>query len=316
MIISAYTRIIIFYFSGTGNARKVAEWISEIAKLKQIHCELFNIADFGKMELPEINPSTLLGICGPTHGFNFPPIVLNFLIKLPGFKGASAFIINTRAGMKLYKLFLPGLSGIAQYFAAFVLKLKGYHIVGMQPMDLPSNWISLHPGLREKVVHSIFERCKKITGNFAEHIINGGRKYKALWSLPFDLAVAPVSLLYYIVGRFAIAKTFVASSKCNKCYLCIKQCPVKAIKMVSRRPFWTFNCESCMQCMNNCPHRAIETAFGFTFIIWWGIMSFVPVWILTNIFEGPLEVFNKKPFLYWLLYNALYVGAFLIIIFI
>ncbi|MBN1119343.1 MAG: hypothetical protein JXA77_19185 [Bacteroidales bacterium] len=44
--------------------------------------------------------------------------------------------------------------------------------------------------------------------------------------------------------------------------MCVKQCPIHAIKWVDKRPYWKFTCESCMHCMNICPERAIETAHG------------------------------------------------------
>lgn len=315
-MLKKYTNLVIFYFSGTGNAKRVAEWFAGVASEMQIPFEIINIADFNNQEMPDICKNTLVGFCSPTHGFNFPPIVLKFITRFPKSAKADIFIINTRAGMKLYKLFLPGLSGVTQFLAAIILKMKGYRIVGMQPMDLPSNWISLHPGLRKKVVFSIFHRCKTITREFASKIMGGGKKYKAFLSLPFDIAVTPVALAYYIAGRFALAKTFVATSKCNQCNLCIKQCPVKAIKMFEQRPYWTFNCESCMHCMNNCPNRAIETAFGYTFIIWWVIFSFVPVWIISFIFKTHLNGIIELPVIYWLCYNIIYIFAFLCILFI
>jgi Pyruvate/2-oxoacid:ferredoxin oxidoreductase delta subunit len=197
--------------------------------------------------------------------------------------------------MKLYKLFLPGLSGIAQFLAAFILLLKGYKVIGMQPMDLPSNWISLHPGLRKKVVDSIFARCKRKTIKFAGKILTGKKVYTAFWSLPFDLAVAPVSLAYYLAGRFAIAKTFVANFNCNQCMRCVNDCPVKAVIMVDNRPFWTFNCESCMHCMNYCPNRAIETALSYTILIWWFVFSALPVWLIHQFIKWDWFSINIKP---------------------
>ena len=73
---------------------------------------------------------------------------------------------------------------------------------------------------------------------------------------------SPVSIGYYFIGRFALAKTFYASDDCNDCDICIKGCPVQAIKKIDNRPYWTFKCESCMKCMGNCPKKAIETAHG------------------------------------------------------
>ncbi len=203
-----YDQLIIYYFSGTGNARNAARWIINIARERGIKTHLINIDRLKTVDMPEITSKTLIGFCSPTHGFNLPPIAINFLLKIPKTKKTDAFILNTRAGMKLNKLFLPGISGIAQLLAALILLLKGFRIIGMQPLDLPSNWLLVHPGLKQKVVDSIYTRCNRIVNNFATNIFNGKRKYKALLSVPIDLALIPISLAYYFIGRFG--STFAA----------------------------------------------------------------------------------------------------------
>lgn len=300
-----YQNLSIFYFSGTGNARRTAEWIADEATRRGLSASCVNIEHFEIADMPPADQNSLIGFCSPTHGFNLPPVMLKFLWKFPGQKGTDVFIVNTRAGMKMGKIFLPGLGGVAQYYAALVLWAKGYKIKGMQPMDLPSNWISLHPGLRQKVVYSIFERCERISHKFTNKLLDGKRVYKALWSLPFDMAVAPIALLYFIVGRFALAKTFVATGKCTNCGLCVKQCPVKAIKMIRNRPYWTFSCESCMRCMNNCPERAIETTQSFTIALWWIIISIMAPWLISTIYDYDLINLNRQSFVFGILDNLL-----------
>ncbi|PLX05763.1 MAG: hypothetical protein C0596_18890 [Marinilabiliales bacterium] len=256
-------KILAFYFTGTGNAKAAAEWIGKYANERSVEAEIFNIDELRTEELPKINKGDIIGIISPTHGFNLPPVVLRFISRLPKSNKNKAFIINTRAGMKLHKLFLPGLSGIAQYWTALRLKFKSYEIIGMQPLDMPSNWLIIHPGIKQNVVKSIFNRCETKIEGFVDKILNGKKVYKALLSLPFDLAVLPVSILYFFVGRFFLAKTMFANFDCNSCRLCEKKCPVNAIKIIDKRPFWTFNCESCMRCVNICPQRAIETSHSF-----------------------------------------------------
>jgi len=262
-----YDQLIIYYFSGTGNARNAAIWIEKIAKEKGLHTQLINIDRFEKIEIPEITGKILIGFCSPTHGFNLPPLMLKFIWKFPRLKNADVFILNTRGGLKLSKLFLPGISGAAQFFPAILLRLKGFRIVGMQPLDLPSNWLIIHPGLREKVVRSIYERCEGIVNNFATELIDGKRKYKALLSLPIDIFMLPITFGYYFIGRFFLAKTLISTDACNNCEKCVIQCPVGAIKMIGNRPFWTYKCESCMRCVNACPERAIETTHTFSTIL-------------------------------------------------
>ncbi len=223
--------------------------------------EVINIAKIqDKKRAPE-EKRTLIGFCSPTHGFNFPPITLKFLFRFP--RGNNpVFIMNTRAGMKIRKFHICGISGVAQLLAALILILKGYKIVGMRPVDLPSNWISVHPGLRKEVAASMFVRCKRNTRRFAEDILDGKKRYRALYDVVQDLAVSPIAVLYYFIGRFVLAKSLVASRACTMCGLCIQSCPVQAIREVDRRPYWTFKCESCMKCINTCPERAIQVAHG------------------------------------------------------
>jgi Pyruvate/2-oxoacid:ferredoxin oxidoreductase delta subunit len=254
----------ISFFSGTGNSRFVSQTIKKIAQEKDLPCSLLDLGKEDRKRIAKPDAETLLGFISPTHGFNYPPLMIHYLLRYPRGKN-EVFLMNTRAGMKIGNFFLPGLSGIALLLAAFILSAKGYRIIGMRSIDLPSNWISIHPGLREKVMRSIYLRCEIKIRKFATGIFSGKRNFRALLDLPVDLAIAPVALGYYFLGRFAIAKSFYATSNCNNCNLCITGCPVQAIKIVDHRPYWTFNCESCMKCMNICPQRAIETAHGFFF---------------------------------------------------
>jgi Pyruvate/2-oxoacid:ferredoxin oxidoreductase delta subunit len=207
--------------------------------------------------------------------------------------------MNTRAGMKLGRLFLPGLSGIALLLAAAVLLAKGYRIAGMRSIDMPSNWLSLHPSLRPKAVVAIADRCEAIARRFATRLISGRTDFRALLDLPQDLLIAPVSLLYYAMGRFALAKTFFASAACNNCGACEARCPMKAIVTVRGRPFWTFRCESCMRCMNECPNRAIETGHGYVAVVVFIVYAFVAdgAWMAVTRMSG---VAVAGPLLWWI----------------
>ncbi len=258
-------KIIIHYFSGTGNARNVAHWIADEAKQQGIEILLINISKTKAQTKPAND--TMIGFVSPTHGFNYPPIMFRYVLRFPKGNGQKVFVANTRAGMKMGRFFIPGLSGMALYFSAIVLKLKGYQIIALKPVDLPSNWISIHPGLKQKVVDSIYERRKIQVQEFARKILSGETDFRALREIGQDVLITPIAILYYIIGRFFFAKSFIASNQCNNCKLCINECPLKAIKFVSNRPFWTHKCESCMHCMNACPQRAIETAHGFITLI-------------------------------------------------
>lgn len=261
-----FNKLIIHYFTGTGNARQVAKWIAEKAKSKNIEAHLINIGKQEAVNNHEITKKTMIGFCYPTHGFNAPPIVLNYLWSFSKSNyGNKFFVVNTRAGMKMSRLFTPGLSGLALLLPALML----------------------------------------ITNNFSEKILSGKKMLRGFWQLPIDLAISPISAAYYLYGRFVLSKTYIATNACNQCGLCVESCPVQAITMKNNRPFWSYKCENCMRCMNNCPQRAIETPHGFVTIIYWFVFWILPVMILKLISDYTEAKYFTKDAIYYTLYIIL-----------
>lgn len=290
----AYSSVRIWYFSGTGNARFAANHICDSVKGLGYTASSHSIIN-ESFQKTNLDSNSLLGFCYPTHGFNAPPVMLKFLTNLP--RGRNRFfLLNTRAGLKMSKIHVAGLGGIALWLPMLILRLKGYQPVGFRPLDMPSNWISLHPGIRIKVVISIKLHCTQTLNRFSRRIVSGRPVLNGLLWLPLDIAVAPVALLYYLFGRFFLAKTFFASYRCNGCGACIKHCPVSAIVEKDKRPYWSFRCESCMKCMNTCPQRAIETAHGFSFVFWWLGLSLMPTLLFRLLLRYSLispDIYNE-----------------------
>jgi len=255
-----------YYFSGTGNSAKVVEWVNQVADEQHIKNKAINIAKINRRNSQEIkngiNPEALLLMVGPTHGFNYPPILMHFIFRFPKGKNQVA-LMNTRAGMRIGKWITPGLSGIALFLAAIVLKIKGYRIHSLYPVDMPSNWIFLHPGLTPKAIIYLHRQNRIRVRRAASRILSGERLNRGYWDIIQDLLISPISIGYYFIGRFVLSKTLFASVDCKNCGLCMKQCGVDAITEVQGRPFWTHKCESCMQCLNNCPENAINTGHGY-----------------------------------------------------
>ncbi len=306
-----YKNLIVYHFSGTGNARNSAEWIVKEAMKKGMNTHLIKMDRAVRPEIPDLaEGKTLIGFCYPTHGFNAAPAAISYIRKFPRLKGSKVFLLNTRAGMKLSKMFLPGLSGMALYAPAIILLLKGYGIVALKPVDLPSNWISLHPGLRKKVVDSIYVHWHKNVVRFANKILAGKKVWRGLFDLPIDLLLLPISIGYYFVARYCLAKTFIATDSCTLCLKCVKECPVEALKVKANYPFWTYRCESCMRCMNNCPERAIETAHGVIIPLWYVAWSIVTPIAFVSVIHA-FEIFDKLG-VFWreLIYNLIWAIVF------
>jgi Pyruvate/2-oxoacid:ferredoxin oxidoreductase delta subunit len=276
-----YKKLIVYYFSGTGNSQKVAFWLLQVAKEMNLETELLNIAHLDRSNVAAPTQDTLVVFTSPVHGFNYPPIMLHFISRFPKGKN-NVLLMDTRAGMLIGKWITPGMSGITFYLSGLLLTLKGYKIKAMYPVDLPSNWISLHPGLNARTVAYIYKQNKERVITFVRKALAGGRNFKSVRSIVSDMLVLPIAFGYFLIGRFLLAKTFYASRDCNDCDVCIKNCPVKAIIKVDARLFWTFRCESCMRCMSNCPQKAIETSHGST--VGFSILFYSVLWISLSCF--------------------------------
>jgi len=281
-----FKKLLISYFSGTGNSRNVALALEREGIKAGLETSVVDIAVTDRKSIPSPEPDALLFFVSPVHGFNYPVVMLNYIFRFP--RGRNTVVLmNTRAGMLLGNHVTPGISGVSFYLAALVLKLKGYRIQGFYPVDLPSNWMSVHPGLNTRTVDFLYGKALPRVCEFARRMFAGERDFWCVRSILIDAVVAPITVLYFLFGRFMIAKTFYASNDCNHCGLCSQQCPVHAIELHNGRPFWTCRCESCMRCIGSCPKRAIETAHGMV-----SLFAVLFGWLFASVIDKKLLPFS------------------------
>jgi ferredoxin len=69
-----------------------------------------------------------------------------------------------------------------------------------------------------------------------------------------------VFILFSILGRKILGKTFIADNSCISCEKCKNSCPVKAIQLIKGKPKWNWQCENCQRCINICPNQSIQTS--------------------------------------------------------
>lgn len=260
-----YQTIILLYFTGTGNSYRVASWFGEVFSTCGSAITLVPIEERDKLKTAD-----LIGLIFPTHGFTTPWQVIRFVLGLPQGHKTPAFVAVTRAGTRLFKRELPGMEGTAGYLMALLLFCKGYRVLGVTGLDMPSNWIAVHSGINRSNAEAIINRTEPKAKNFAHRIGEGKSFFNGKIPLLLGILLWKVSLGYLLLGRFVLAKLSFASEACDGCGLCAATCPAKAIRMRGRkklRPYWTFSCESCMRCMAYCPKEAIQSSHSFAFIL-------------------------------------------------
>jgi hypothetical protein len=94
-----YTQLIIYYFSGTGNAKHCAAWICGTAKNFGITAEMFDISKTAVRSIMPPAAGTLVGFCSPTHGFL---IAFFYLFSISISAGIAYLLANFNAGEYFY----------------------------------------------------------------------------------------------------------------------------------------------------------------------------------------------------------------------
>ena len=255
-----YRKVTLYFYTGTGNSFRVANWIADATRDAGASVTVCPTHSAHPAEEVGRGAEALLGLVMPTHGFTAPWAVIHFALRLPRREETHAVIVATRGGLKIGPLYTPGFEGTALFVVALILALKGYRIRGTAGIDMPSNWMVLHPGLPPDAVAGIAGRARVAVDRLATTVLSGRRYLRGWVFFVIGLLILPVSLGYLLIGRFFLARLFFASGRCTGCGHCAAHCPNGAIRMLGRRPYWTFRCQSCMRCMAFCPAQAVEAS--------------------------------------------------------
>ncbi len=268
-----YRDVALYYMSGTGNTYRASQWMADEATEQGAEVILAPLEGADPRAQVSQGPDQLVGLLMPTHGFTAPWYMIKFAAQLPPGRGAHAFCLATRAGLKLGPLVTPGISGSATLLILFLLLLKGYSIRGATALEMPSNWLQVHPGYSEKSARFILGKMKPRALRFVRKVLAGRRHWpvvNTLWDVFWAVTGVPFAFVYIGYGRLFFGKMFHANNNCNGCGLCVSYCPCGGVEMRGSperpMPYWTYHCESCNRCVAFCSRRAIETSYSWAFV--------------------------------------------------
>jgi ferredoxin len=228
----------IYYFSGNGNSRWVAE---EIASATNDMVE--NIAEYIKGHVISQVPDTedTVGIVFPIHSWYAPRPVIDFLTDLEIPPGAYCYIVCT-CGDDVGK----GMQRLAKHF-----DFDAVWSVVMPETYIPMFDLDTEEGAKAKI-----EQARKRIDIIVEDIENKRHVWDVkeggfAWFKTYIINPLFVNLIIR-------SKGFHIEGNCTSCGVCRDICPMGNIKITHGHPVWSNKCIHCMGCINSCPQHIIQ----------------------------------------------------------
>lgn len=240
----------IFYFSGTGNSRWVAEQLAQ-----RLEDNLIPISDAiaSKNYDYTLAEGEAIGFVFPTYSWGPAPVMTDFIkqLEIKNYDNNTFCYMVTTCGDDV------GLS-VAMWQKSLG-KIKGCAAYSVQ---MPNNYI-LFPGfdvdskeLEEKKKREAVKRVEIIAQKLKQ-------QHHTIDVVEGACAWLKSRIIYPWFKRYSMNdRNFtVDAERCTHCGACVKNCPMKNITMEKdAMPKWNGNCAMCLACIHRCPVRAIEYA--------------------------------------------------------
>lgn len=236
-------KIVCYFFSGTGNTRRVCELLMAELNGEGHETILYPIAAGNAPPMPKDADMLLVGY--PVHAFNAPAPVINFLKTLPQGSGRSCFLVRTSGE----PLKLNHAAGITP---KRILRRKGFSVKGEFHYVMPYNIIFRHSDGMAARMNLAMERriaddARSVANNEGALCRNG--IFRRIVSFVLRIEHPAIK---------KIGRRFRVSDDCVGCGKCETVCPQGNIRMQDGKPVFGKNCAGCMGCSFFCPKDALR----------------------------------------------------------
>jgi ferredoxin len=251
-------KIVILYFSGTGNTHYIAHYLRSRVNINEDDVLLESIETFPPDKIVDFD---LICFGFPVYACNAPSFVRDYIKQLPLVENKGVFLFCTKglsAGNAIYKTFRK-------------FKKKGYIFLGHASIKMPGTdgLALLSPDSKyvKKALEKDYDHIDKVD-KFVKRINDCIRGLQSNEDIkffkkrsPIDIPIAVVDLVLAIVYKLmarSFKKKFWSNENCTKCGTCEKICPAKNITVEEDGVKFSNNCFLCMRCIHQCPQEAVQ----------------------------------------------------------
>jgi len=234
--------MIMFYFSGTGNSKYIAELF---CKHQNAPCHSIEESlDYEKL----IAPEEVIAFCYPVYMSSVPRILREFIAKhMEALRGKKVIILCTQ--------FI--LSGDGTRKFALLFPKNHIEVIYTEHFFLPNNMndVPILPIAGDTGIERALTRAKKKMDSVHRNLQNKKVKKRGFSLIPRILGLPQAIFMSPIERRANHAVSI--DSDCTKCGLCIEICPMDNFSITDGTVQQNHNCTMCYRCINACPEKAI-----------------------------------------------------------
>jgi ferredoxin len=240
-------KILLRYFTGTGNSLRILSVCKDLFEANCFTPIIESIFDKQDMNAEY----DYYGFCFPVYALGLPRVVKQNLRQLPVAKNVKTLL--------LVSLGAADEEGWSLKDGINLLKKKGYDVIYSDCIVMPDNWAPFAKTPSPDEAKAIINNGEKHAKDAVEAFINGTIYHKKMNYKKYGVIVSYLyHYLFSWIGVRNLWRLFTTDENCTGCGLCEKICPMKAIRIIDKKPTWSRLCEQCMRCYNFCPNEAIH----------------------------------------------------------
>lgn len=238
-------KILIIYFSGTGNTEKVAKQYKAAFEQQSAQVDLVSLP-LGEEKI-DFNGYDLIGFGYPIHAFNPPSNVLRFAKSIKKCQEKKRAFIFKTSGEPVR------MSDVSSLKLIRLLKKRNIRVFNEYQYVMPYNIIFRHT---DEMAYRMWSTAQQVIPIDCKEILSGTpRKAKKMFLGGF---LAWVLRIEHWGGRL-IGRHYRVTDACIECRKCEKNCPTQNIRISDSGKFkFGKECLICMRCSFFCPTNAIQ----------------------------------------------------------